>query len=126
MKKAIIVIGWTLLAILLLSLVEVIIIAHMEGAGAQPWKLVRGGRGGTIFPVAVVPIFLAAIVIRFFWLRRHFSRKARHSETTNPRSSRSDVTGLCHWGVAASIGRNSVSVLRQMKADNTKESDIRR
>lgn len=73
MKKRIIVIGWSLLGILFASLLAIAVIAMLQGQGAQPWKLVRGGRGGVVFPVELVVVFLAAIVVGAFWIRRRLS-----------------------------------------------------
>lgn len=81
MKKKIVVIGWTLLGVLLLSMVIIATIAIMEGDGARPWKLVRGGKGGALFPAALMPILLVVIVIGFFWMKRHFGKKTRRNAT---------------------------------------------
>lgn len=76
MKKRIITIGWVLLGLMLASILAIAIIGVLEGDGARSLKLVRGGRGGTVFPVALLPVFLAAIAIGFFWIwRRFFSSK---------------------------------------------------
>ncbi len=83
MKKKIVVIGWTLLGTLLFLVLVIAMIAIMEGDGARPWKLVRGGKGGALFPAALMPILLAAIVIGFFWLRRRLGKKTRRNATTD-------------------------------------------
>jgi uncharacterized membrane protein len=65
-----------LLGVLLVLVLVTAIIAIMEGDGARPWKLVRGGKGGALFPAALMPILLAIIVVGFFWLRRRLAKKA--------------------------------------------------
>ncbi len=81
MKKKIIVIGGVLLGLLLTSILVIAVIGVMEGDGARSWKLVRGGRGGSVFPIILLPVFLAAIVIGFFWIRRRFfSSKREHQK----------------------------------------------
>lgn len=84
MKKKIIVIGWAMLSLLLASIFAITIIAIMEGDGLHPWKLVRGGRGGTVFPVALLPVFLVAIAIGLYWIKRRFfsSKKEDQKRTT--------------------------------------------
>lgn len=72
MRKNILVVGGVLLGILLISILVIAVIGVMEGDGARSWKLVRGGRGGTVFPVILLPIFLAVVVIGFFWIKRRF------------------------------------------------------
>ncbi len=83
MKKKVVVVGWTLLGVLLVLISMIAIIAIMEGDGARPWKLVRGSKGGALFPAALMPILLAAIVIGFFWLRRRLGKKTRRNATTD-------------------------------------------
>jgi uncharacterized membrane protein len=80
MKKKIVVVGWTLLGILLVLIFMISIVAIMEGDGARPWRLVRGGKGGALFPAALMPILLAVIVIGFFWLKRRFGKKTRPTQ----------------------------------------------
>jgi uncharacterized membrane protein len=84
MKKKIVVVGWTLLGTLLVMILMISVIAIMEGDGARPWKLVRGGKGGALFPAALLPILLAVILAGFFWLRRRLAKKISRNETTNP------------------------------------------
>lgn len=83
MKKKIVVIGWTLIAILFVVLFIIAAISVLQGEGAQPWKLVRGGRGGSLFPAAVLPVLLAVIVLGFFWLKRRTAKKIQRNTTTN-------------------------------------------
>lgn len=83
MKKKVVVVGWTLLGVLLVLIFMIAIIAIIEGDGARPWKLVRGGKGGALFSAALMPILLAVIVIGFFWLRRRLGKKTRRNATTD-------------------------------------------
>lgn len=85
MKKKIVVIGWTLIGTLFVALFIIAAISVLQGEGAQPWKLVRGGKGGALFPAAVAPVLLAIIVIGYFWLRRRLAKKTRRNTTTNPK-----------------------------------------
>lgn len=79
MKKKIVVIGWTLVGILFVALFIIAAVSVLQDEGAQPWKLVRGGKGGALFPAAVLPVLLAVIVFGFFWLKRRTAKKARHN-----------------------------------------------
>lgn len=87
MKKKIIVIGWTLLGILFASLFAIAVIAVLQGQGAQPWKLVRGGKGGVVFPIELLVVFLVAIVVGAFWIRRRLSanKAAQKSSADEPK-----------------------------------------
>ena len=82
-KKKIIVIGWTLIGVLFAGLLVIAVMGVLQGDGARSWKLVRGGRGGTVFPVALLPVFLLAIVIGFFWIRRRFFSSKREEQKHN-------------------------------------------
>lgn len=84
MKKKIVVIGWTLIGTLFVALFIFAAIGVLQGEGAQPWKLVRGGKGGTLFPVVLMPILFAVIVIGFLWLKRRLAKKISRNETTTP------------------------------------------
>jgi hypothetical protein len=90
MKKGIIVIGLVLLGLLLISILVIAAIGVMGGDGARSWKLVRGGRGGTVFPIALLPVFLAAIVVGAFWIRRCFfsSKYEERQHSTNKSESK--------------------------------------
>ena len=94
MKKKIIVVGGALLGLLLTSILVIAVIGVMEGDGARSWKLVRGGRGGSVFPIILLPIFLAAIVIGFFWIRRRFfsSKQERQKHGTDESHSKEHLT----------------------------------
>ncbi len=75
MKKKviiIIIIGWILLGVLAVGLFGITVMAVLQGEGAMPWKVVRGGRGGSVFPVALLPVFLLLIVIGGFWIKHRF------------------------------------------------------
>lgn len=80
MKKKIIIVGWILLGILFVSLGAMAVIAVLEGQGAQPWKLVRGGRGGTIFPIELLAILAVVVVVGGFWIKRRFFSSVRGSK----------------------------------------------
>lgn len=92
MKKGIIVIGLVLLGLLLISIFVIAAIGITGGDGAQSWKLVRGGRGGTVFPIALLPVFLAAIVVGAFWIRRRFF-SSKHDERQHS-TNKSESKGL--------------------------------
>lgn len=77
LKKKIIVIGWTLIGILVVTLLIIAMMGVLQGEGARPWKLVRGGRGGMVYPVILLPLFLAAGVIGILWIRRRFFSSKR-------------------------------------------------
>ena len=80
MKKRIIVIGWTLFGILFAGLFAIAVTAVLQGEGMTPWKLVRGGRGGVVFSVTLLPIFLVLIAFGGFWIKRRFFRRAKESK----------------------------------------------
>lgn len=93
MRKRIIIIGFTLMGVLGVGLLTIAVMGMLQGEGAQPWKLVRDGRGGTVFPIATLPVFLAVIVLGYFWIRRRFfssekgAKGCRASNLTNKSNS---------------------------------------
>lgn len=72
MKKKVIIIGWALLGMLAVGLLAITVMAMLQDEGATPWKVVRGGRGGSIFPAALLPILLVLLVIGGFWIKHRF------------------------------------------------------
>ena len=76
-RKTLVIIGYVLMALIFVSLVAVAVIATLEGEGAVPFKPVPGGRGGVLFPVLVLPLGLAAVVVAVLWLRRRLLRSKR-------------------------------------------------
>ncbi|MDO8705809.1 MAG: hypothetical protein Q7J84_12775 [Sulfuricaulis sp.] len=85
MKKKIIIIGWILLGVLFIGLLTLTLVAIMQGEGARPWKLVRGGKGGHVFPIELLTIFLVLIVVGVFWVKNRFfsSNKKNQKHYTN-------------------------------------------
>ena len=83
MKKKIVVIGWILIGVLAVSLFIIAVMGVLQGEGTRSWKLVRGGRGGTVFPVELLIFFLAAIGIGFFWIKRRFFSSKREDLKRN-------------------------------------------
>ena len=79
-KKKIIFIGWTLIGILFVGMFSIILIDLSQGEGVRPWQLVRGGKGGSFYPVALLPIFLILIAVGFFWIKRRFFSSIRKEQ----------------------------------------------
>ena len=82
-KRTIIVVGWGLVALLFASYFAVMLIASFSGGGATPVKLIPGGRGGSQFPVAALPLLVVLVVVGFFWLRRLFRQRRSASRLTS-------------------------------------------
>lgn len=90
LKKKIIVIGWTLIGVLVVTLLIIAMMGVLQGEGARPWKLVRGGRGGMVFPVILLPLFLAAAVIGVLWIRRRFFSSKREDSKHGTNNSENE------------------------------------
>lgn len=75
-KKTIVVVGWSLIGLIVVAFAAVMLIATFSGEGATPVKLIPGGRGGSQFPVAAIPLLVGLLVVVFFWLRWVFRRRA--------------------------------------------------
>lgn len=82
-KKTIIVAGRVLIALLFATYFAVMLIASFSGDGAASVKLIRGGRGGSQFPIAALPILLGLLVVGVFWLRRVFRRRTPGDRLTS-------------------------------------------
>lgn len=82
-KRRIVAIGWGLIGLLLASIFFIAITSIIEGTGAQSWKIARAGKGGQLFPITLLPVFLAAIIIAGLWLRRHFLSPGRDPKRGN-------------------------------------------
>jgi TRAP-type C4-dicarboxylate transport system permease small subunit len=87
-KRTIVVVGSALLALLFVSYFAVMLIATFAGDGAAPVKLTPGGRSGSQFPVAALPLLIGLVVVGFFYVRRLIRRRA----STNRLTSRSRRT----------------------------------
>lgn len=81
-KKTIIVVGSVLIALLFAMYIAVMLVAIFSGDGATPVKLIPGGRGGSQFPVAALPLLIGLVVVGFFWLRRIFRQRASGDRLT--------------------------------------------
>lgn len=74
---------------LFIGMFSVILIALFQGEGVRPWQLVRGGKGGSFYPVTLLPIFLILVAVGFFWIKRRFfssikkEQKLKHDEPEN-------------------------------------------
>jgi hypothetical protein len=75
-KKTIIVLGWSLIAVIFVGFFAVMLIATFSGEAVTSVKVVPGGRGGHWFPVAVLPVLVALLIVLGFWLRRVLRRRA--------------------------------------------------
>ena len=75
-KKTIVVVGWSLIGLIVVAFAAVMLTATFSGEGVTPVKLSPGGRGGSQFPVAAIPLLVGLLVVVFFWLRRAFRRRA--------------------------------------------------
>jgi uncharacterized membrane protein len=83
MKKKIIIIGWILLGALFVGLFTIAVVAFLQGEGARPWKLVRGGKGGHYFPIEFLTVFLVVIVVGLYWVINRFMALSRKNQKTN-------------------------------------------
>ena len=89
MKKKIIIIGWILLGALFVGLFTMAVVAILQGEGAQPWKLIRGGKGGHHFPVELLMVFLVVIVVGLYWVINRFMAPSRKNQKVN--SDKSEI-----------------------------------
>ena len=85
-RKTVVVIGSILVAGILVSLVAVALITTFQGESAVPFKPAPGGRGGVLFPVTLLPLGVAGIVVVVLWVRRRLLRGRRRvsEKTPNP------------------------------------------
>ena len=93
-RKAVVTIGWCLMAVILISLTAVAVIATLHGEGAVPFIPAPSGRGGALFPVAILPLGFGAVVVGVLWLRRRVLRRRRggSGKTPNPGVQRTGQT----------------------------------
>jgi uncharacterized membrane protein len=91
-KKAIAVVGWSLIGLIVVAFAAVMLIATFSGEGATPVKLIPGGRGGSQFPVAAIPLLVSLLIVLFFWLRRVFRRRALGSSPNKALQPTSPLT----------------------------------
>lgn len=79
-KKKVVVIGWTLLGVLFIGLLTVTLVAVLQGEGATPLKIMRGGKGGSFFPIELLTFFVVIVVIGVVWTwHRFFVSKGRRT-----------------------------------------------
>jgi len=71
-KKKVIVIGWALLGVLFVGIFTVTVVAVLQGEGIKPLRLIRGGKGGSFFPIELLTVFLVVIVAGVVWIGRRF------------------------------------------------------
>ena len=88
-KKTIVAVGWGLVGFILVAYAAVMLIATFSGKGTFPVKLIPGGRGGSQFLIAVIPLLLGLLAVAIFWLRRVFRRRA--SATSPDKAPNSDA-----------------------------------
>jgi hypothetical protein len=93
-RKAFVTIGWCLMAVILISLTAVAVIATLQGQGAVPFMPTPSGRGGVLFPVAILPLGFGAVVVGILWFRRRVLRRRRggSDKTPNPGVQRTGRT----------------------------------
>ena len=70
---------------LFVGMLSIILIAVLHGEGVRPWQLVHGGKGGSFYPVALLPVFLVLIAVGVFWIKRRFfsSMRKEQKQTTD-------------------------------------------
>ena len=78
-KKAIVVVGWGLLGLIVVAYFAVTLFATFSGDGAALVKFIPGGRGGSQFPVAAIPLLVGLLFVFIFWLHRTIRRRASGS-----------------------------------------------